>query len=102
MELTAEEVRRRAQSLVDHDFAIVRNNYLAENGMILDSDRAKELFPDYAASLTTRRKYSSAVYPPAARFIDRLYGQLLQEPLAAGKQGLVVCTAGGPGSGKSA
>jgi hypothetical protein len=102
MDLTPEEAGKRAWLLVQQHYSPLRERYLSENETILDSDRAKELFPEYAADLVSRRRYASAVYPPAAAFIDRLYGELLREPVSPSRHKLVVFMAGGPGSGKSA
>jgi hypothetical protein len=95
MDLTPEEAGKRAWLLVQQHYSPLRERYLSENETILDSDRAKELFPEYAADLVSRRRYASAVYPPAAAFIDRLYGELLREPVSPSRHKLVVFMAGG-------
>lgn len=94
-------VRSSAFRLVHNDWATVKAEYLLKNGTILDTDRAKELFPVYSKNLQSQARWSSAVYKPASEFIDKFYTELLQVEAEERPSNLILFLAGGPGSGKS-
>jgi hypothetical protein len=91
-------VRRRANAAIDKDFESLAQQYEKEFGRVLDPDKAKELFRDYARSPQTRALYGDAVSPAANKLVDTLFRRWIQED-----QGLtpVIFTSGGPGTGKT-
>ena len=68
-----------------------------KGGIILNSDAARELFPEYVAD----RTLSAQVHEPASTFVKKLYAEKLSQPTPAGLQNTVVFTAGGTGAGKT-
>ncbi len=99
--LTSEQqqVQRAAWLKVDTEMNLLVEQYEAINGNILDADRAKDLFPEYAASLETRRIFLRAVYEPAQQVVDEVFRRKLKT--IKRESYTVVFTAGGPSSGKS-
>jgi hypothetical protein len=99
--LTADErgvEERAARDLEAHvDTYVTR--YLAADQRDVDSDHAKELFAEYAASNDTRSRFATAVQAPSSALADAVWRRLLAGPAPA--TGYVLMTAGGPGSGKS-
>jgi hypothetical protein len=83
----------------DPNAAIAEYNSLAntDGGRILNTDEARELSADYRADRTR----SADVHEPASQFIKTLYAKKLDEPVAEGRDPLVLFTAGGTGAGKS-
>lgn len=68
-----------------------------KGGRILNTDAARELFPEYAAN----RTLSAQVHEPASTFVKNLYAEKLSQPTPAGLNSKVVFTAGGTGAGKT-
>jgi hypothetical protein len=68
-----------------------------KGGRILNTDAARELFPEYAAN----RTLSAQVHEPASTFVKNLYAEKLSQPTPAGLENTVVFTAGGTGAGKT-
>ncbi len=68
-----------------------------KGGRILNTDAARELFPEYAAD----RTLSAQVHEPASTFVKNLYAEKLSQPTPAGLNSKVVFTAGGTGAGKT-
>jgi hypothetical protein len=68
-----------------------------KGGRILNTDAARELFPEYAAD----RTLSAQVHEPASTFVKNLYAEKLSQPTPAGLENTVVFTAGGTGAGKT-
>jgi len=66
-------------------------------GRVLNTDAARELFPEYKAN----RTLSADVHEPASQFIKDLYQEKLSNPTPAGLDNTVVFTAGGTGAGKT-
>lgn len=93
-----ETVEAAAFRFLEANFANLVEQYEKANGRIVDADRIKEFFPMFAESESSRVKWASAVYAPAAKLADYLYEFFLnrEESRLA-----VVLLAGGPGSGKS-
>lgn len=75
--------------------------YQAANGNVLNTDEARKLSPDYVATPETRSLYSAAVHEPASWLTKEIYRRELEKPAPAGKDDLVLFTAGGTGAGKS-
>lgn len=78
------------------------DNYIARNTkdgtLIIDTDLAREQFPEYAASKQSRSENAAAVHEPASAIANKAYEEGLKAPPNKGK---VLFTAGGGGSGKS-
>lgn len=68
-----------------------------KGGRILNTDAARELFPEYQAN----RTLSAQVHEPASTFVKNLYAEKLSQPTPKGYNSTVVFTAGGTGAGKS-
>jgi len=68
-----------------------------KGGRILNTDAARELFPEYAAN----RTLSAQVHEPASQFVKNLYAEKLSQPTPKGYNSTVVFTAGGTGAGKT-
>lgn len=68
-----------------------------KGGRILNTDAARELFPEYQAN----RTLSAQVHEPASTFVKNLYAEKLSQPTPQGLQNTVVFTAGGTGAGKT-
>ncbi len=71
-----------------------------DGGKILNTDLARELSPDYAASLESRARYAAAVHEPASALVKEIYTRKLAEPDENGLN-MVTFTAGGTGAGKT-
>ena len=67
------------------------------NGRVLNTDVARELFPEYVENRTR----SSDVHEGASTFIKELYADKLRSPTPEGLDPVVTFTAGGTGSGKT-
>ena len=65
--------------------------------LVLDTDAAKELCPEYARDAAARIRYSFCVYEPAKIFIRDLYRRTVEQPAVS----YVLFFAGGTASGKS-
>lgn len=94
-------VQERAASALEQDWDGFRQRYDEKFGVELNADNASELFDDYAKSKDARSTLVRAVRAPAAALVEDLYARKLEEPTAEGKEGVVVFTGGGNGSGKS-
>jgi hypothetical protein len=93
----AVEVETRAIELVSGQAEQLIQEYLRRFGVVVSTDHARELFPDYAASLESKLRYAGAVQHSAAYISDMVFGQVLQgEP-----GGNALFTAGGTGAGKT-
>lgn len=66
-----------------------------KGGKILNPDMAAELVPEYRAN----QELAGATHEAASKFVKEYYAKRLQRPATG--EGVVVFTAGGPGSGKS-
>jgi hypothetical protein len=75
--------------------------YQAANGNVINTDEARKLSPDYNATPETRSLYSAAVHEGASWLVKEVYRRELAKPAPAGRENLVLFTAGGTGAGKS-
>lgn len=73
------------------------SNADTKGGRILNTDAARELFPEYKAD----RTLSAQVHEPASQFVKNLYTEKLSQPTPTGLDNTVVFTAGGTGAGKT-
>lgn len=73
----------------------------SQGGKVLNTDIARELSPEYSASLDSRSALAADVHEPASAFVKKMYAEKLAEAPAAGQDNTVLFTAGGTGAGKS-
>lgn len=83
----------------DYDGARAEYDALPESdgGLVLNTDIARELSPDYRKDRTR----SADVHEPASAFIKRVYADKLAAPTPEGRERVVMFTAGGTGAGKT-
>lgn len=94
-------VQERAARAVEDDPAGMVGQYRAHFDNVVNADKAKELFPEYAASNASRTQNDLAVHRPASRLAQAAYDTIIDEPVPEGRAAMAVFTAGGTGSGKS-
>ncbi len=94
-------LRRRTLAQVEASPDQFVDAYLHRFGSLLNADNASELFPDYAASRSSRALLGTAVRPAAGRVVERAFKRLLDGPVGSAVVRVVVFTSGGNGSGKS-
>lgn len=82
---------------LDENYEQRKAEYVAKNGNVFDTDRARELSPDYTEDPTL----SQAVHVPAREFVTKVYKEELAKPAPEGKQNVVTFTSGGSGAGKT-
>lgn len=94
-------VERRAKAQVQADLegqvAAYKRLRDSEGGKVINTDIARELFPDYKGA---REIHSPSVHEPASAVVKEVYARALQEPDPNGLN-MVTFTAGGTGAGKS-
>jgi len=99
------QVEAAANNAVAERLPELKQQYLAratKDGVVtIDVDEARELFPDYAASKSSRSHFSAAVHEASSTIAKSVYADVLKQEPAEGKMPLVIFTAGGGGSGKS-
>ncbi len=93
----AVEVETRAIELVSQDAPRLIEEYRRRFGVTVATDLARELFPEYSASIETKLKYAAAVQKSAASLADMVYETILAEE----RGGAALFTAGGTGAGKT-
>lgn len=86
---------------LNNDFDGLKQEYSTipstNNGQILNTDSARELSPEYRADRTK----SADVHEPSSALVKRIYADRLAANTPAGKEGVVLFTAGGTGAGKT-
>ena len=91
------DVETRAfQQIEEKGMDTLVDEYLAKNNNVINTDEARELFPDYVAD----RSLSAGVHEPASLVARKAYERLLAENKGQGNN-TVIFTAGGTGAGKS-
>lgn len=70
-----------------------------DNGMVVDTDHARELSDIYSQSWESRLEWGDAVHEPASALAKEVYRRRLEGPLL--QEDRVLFMAGGPGSGKT-
>lgn len=98
------EIEQRFQRQIESDPAKAERDYrerFTQNGvLVLNTDNARELSPDYSASLESRAMLSSAVHEPASSLVKDIFKRELTKPPERGRD-VVVFTGGGTGAGKT-
>jgi hypothetical protein len=90
-------VQERAIRLLKSDEDRLIAEYRDRFGVLVATDAAREMFPEYAASIESRLKYAIAVQKPAAYLADQVFTQVVSEETS----GAAFFTAGGTGAGKT-
>jgi len=93
----AEALQQRLDNAPDQLFAEYAALPDSMGGVVLNTDVARELSPEYLANRTR----SADVHEPASETIKRLYAKKLAEPTPEGMDPIVQFTAGGTGAGKT-
>lgn len=91
------EVQERAIGLLKTDNGRLIAEYRLLNGVLVGTDLAREMFPEYTASIESRLKYALAVQKTAANLADQVFEQIVREDTP----GAAYFTAGGTGAGKT-
>jgi hypothetical protein len=97
LSLDAVEVETRAIALVENYPDRLVAEYRKRFGILVGTDLARELFPDYVYSTDNRLKYAAAVQHSAARIADLVFATIVGEESGGG----ALFTAGGTGAGKT-
>lgn len=95
------EAQERFAAALEADSQGFIDRYIKRFGKFVGADHAKELFPEYAESKESRTKYDLAVHRAASALAQAVYERLLEQPVPAGQDAIVIFTAGGTGSGKT-
>lgn len=74
-----------------------KSHYFTDGGRIINTDSARETFPEYTADRTK----SAMVHEGASELAKKMYAKKLSQPVPAGYDNNVLFTAGGTGAGKS-
>lgn len=86
---------------LENEFDTLKQEYSAlpstNGGQILNTDNARELSPEYRADRTK----SADVHEPSSELVKRIYAERLSQDTPAGKERVVLFTAGGTGAGKT-
>ncbi len=93
----AQQVEENAILRVRQALDALIREYRQRFGVLVNTDLARELFEEYAASIETRLRFASAVQRCAARIADGTFAQILSER----GSGMALFTAGGTGAGKT-
>lgn len=98
-------VESRFIEILQNDLDGSIERYKADNrlgeAIVLNTDNARELSPDYAASKDSRSLLSAAVHEPASWLVKQIYARELARPAGPNQVNQVVFTGGGTGAGKS-
>ncbi|HET9189799.1 MAG TPA: hypothetical protein VFN69_04425 [Rudaea sp.] len=81
--------------------ALTGKDHDTQGGNLINTDSARELFPDYGASPAARSMNALAVHEPASWIAKRAWERALARPVREGKNNSVFFTGGGTGAGKS-
>jgi hypothetical protein len=90
----AQVVESRTIELVGEGLDRLIEQYRKRFGVVVATDLARELFPDYTASLKSRLRFALAVQRSAAHVADAVYERILSAPVI----GDALFTAGGTGA----
>ena len=93
----AQAVEARSVERVELELDGLIEQYRERFGVVVGTDLARELFPDYTASLQSRLLFALAVQRSAAYVADEVYKRILSAPVL----GDALFTAGGTGVGKT-
>jgi hypothetical protein len=93
----AQAVESRTVEQVELELDGLIEQYRERFGVVVGTDLARELFPDYTASLQSRLQFALAVQRSAAYVADEVYKRILSGPVL----GDALFTAGGTGAGKT-
>ncbi len=94
----AEQAQERAMRAVKDNLPGLIEAYRQRFGIHVGTDLARELFPEYSATLESRLTYATAVQRSAAAVADAVFKQIVEESTEGGR---AIFTAGGTGAGKT-
>lgn len=96
------EVQKRFEQQFSDNLEELIARYLAQFGITLSADNARELSEGYSKGPAARARYGSAVHSTAGRLVAEIYRRLISAPSEPGDSNHVVfILGGGGGSGKS-
>lgn len=90
-------VQDKSIALLKSDSARLIAEYRVKFGVLVGTDLAREMFPDYSESLDSRLRYAPAVQRAAAALADMIFEQIVSEL----DGGVAFFTGGGTGAGKT-
>ena len=98
-DLSSEEhaVQERSIALLKSDSNRLIAEYRARFNVLVATDLAREMFPEYCESLDTRLRFATSVQRAAAALADLVFDQIVSEI----DGGVALFTAGGTGAGKT-
>ncbi|WP_045764611.1 zeta toxin family protein [Xanthomonas albilineans] len=79
------------------EYAALTGKFDSRGGVVLNTDLAREMSPEYRADRTR----SADVHEAASDFVKEMYRRKLEAPTPAGLDPVVLFTAGGTGAGKT-
>jgi len=92
------------QAVQERSIALLKSNteqliaqYRANFGVVVGTDLAREMFPEYSENIGTRLKFAVSVQRAAAKLADLVFDQIVSEI----DGGSSLFTAGGTGAGKT-
>lgn len=102
-DMTAAEaaVERPFREAVENKTPQMVKAYRKRFGNVVSSDHAKELSPEYAASIQAKAQFNRAVHRASSALADATYQTMIKEAPPKGKDPDVVFVAGATGVGKS-
>jgi hypothetical protein len=92
-----QEVQARCIALLKEKSEALVAEYRARFGTAVGTDLAREMFPDYAASLDSKLRFAGATQRPAAALADLVYERIVSDLSG----GIALFTGGGTGAGKT-
>lgn len=97
--LSAEEsaVQERAILLLKSERVRLMREYRSSFKNLVGTDQAREIFPEYAQNIDSRRCFAAAVQRPSAALADLVFEEIASEL----DGGIVIFTGGGTGAGKT-
>ena len=97
--LNEEQARVQARSLElfhSHKRGLIQQ-YRSRYGVLVGTDLAQEMFPDYARDRESRFRFAAAVQRAAAALADAIFDEIVSQSSG----GVALFTAGGTGAGKT-
>ena len=90
-------VQERSIALLKSAKERLVSEYRAKFGVLVGTDLARELFPEYTVNVSSRLQFAAAVQRAAAGLADLVFEQIVSES----SHGLALFTGGGTGAGKT-
>jgi hypothetical protein len=90
-------VQERSIALLKSDSERLIAEYRSRFGIVVGTDLARELFPEYCVNIDSRLRFAASVQRPSALLADLVFGRIVSEI----DGGSSLFTAGGTGAGKT-